>query len=300
MGGIGGPRFRRLTGRPELPGRLDIGRAALAVLDARLAGRDWLVGDGPSIADVSVFGYAHVAPDAGLEIPPHAAAWVARLRALPVRRRSRALRGERPGGGGPQHLRLRRGCGGRRLPQRWRATPTISTHAAAPARGSPAGPSGPARAPTSGPWGSTPRGSTGRSWASPRRGPRPCRATSPSASSPRGGGGGHAAGGVPLQFNTIAVSDNQSQATPGMRASLVSREVIADSIELMAHRARLRRARLHRRLRQDDAGGADGARAARQVPAVLLYSGPQRAGRLGDRELTILRSGRPSARTSAG
>src|SRR3984885_210045 len=41
------------------------------------------------------------------------------------------------------------------------------------------------------------------------------------------------AGGVPLIFNTIAVSDNQSQATPGMRASLVSREVIADSIELI-------------------------------------------------------------------
>ncbi len=83
MGGVGGPRFRRLTGRPELPGRLDIGRDALAVLDARLAGRDWLVGDGPTIADVSVFGYAHVAPDAGLEIPPHAAAWMERLRALP-------------------------------------------------------------------------------------------------------------------------------------------------------------------------------------------------------------------------
>ena len=42
-----------------------------------------------------------------------------------------------------------------------------------------------------------------------------------------------AAGGVPLEFNTIAVSDNQSQGTPGMRASLISREVIADSIELM-------------------------------------------------------------------
>jgi dihydroxy-acid dehydratase len=42
-----------------------------------------------------------------------------------------------------------------------------------------------------------------------------------------------AAGGVPLIFNTIAVSDNQSQAPPGMRASLVSRELIADSIELI-------------------------------------------------------------------
>ena len=41
------------------------------------------------------------------------------------------------------------------------------------------------------------------------------------------------AGGVALGFNTIAVSDNQTQGTPGMRASLVSRELIADSIELM-------------------------------------------------------------------
>src|SRR4030095_7957727 len=44
-----------------------------------------------------------------------------------------------------------------------------------------------------------------------------------------------AAGGVGMAVNTIAVSDNQSQGTPGMRASLISREVIADSIELMAH-----------------------------------------------------------------
>src|SRR6476469_833234 len=42
-----------------------------------------------------------------------------------------------------------------------------------------------------------------------------------------------AAGGVALEFNTIAVSDNQTQATPGMRASIISREVIADSIERM-------------------------------------------------------------------
>jgi dihydroxy-acid dehydratase len=41
------------------------------------------------------------------------------------------------------------------------------------------------------------------------------------------------AGGTPLEFNTIAVSDGITMGTPGMRASLVSREVIADSIELM-------------------------------------------------------------------
>lgn len=43
-----------------------------------------------------------------------------------------------------------------------------------------------------------------------------------------------AAGGTPLEFNTIAVSDGITMGTPGMRASLISREVIADSIELMS------------------------------------------------------------------
>jgi dihydroxy-acid dehydratase len=94
------------------------------------------------------------------------------------------------------------------------------------------------------------------------------------------------AGGVPLEFNTIAVSDNQSQGTPGMRASLVSREVIADSIELMVH------------AHDFDAVvclvGCDKTTPAALMalarvdkPAVVLYSGPMRAGRLGDRELTI-------------
>ena len=40
------------------------------------------------------------------------------------------------------------------------------------------------------------------------------------------------AGGTPLEFNTVVVSDGITMGTPGMRASLVSREVIADSIEL--------------------------------------------------------------------
>jgi dihydroxy-acid dehydratase len=95
-----------------------------------------------------------------------------------------------------------------------------------------------------------------------------------------------AAGGVALAFNTIAVSDNQSQATPGMRASLVSREVIADSIELMAH------------AHDFDAlvciVGCDKtvpaalmALARLDKPAVVLYSGPMRAGRMRGREVTI-------------
>jgi dihydroxy-acid dehydratase len=91
------------------------------------------------------------------------------------------------------------------------------------------------------------------------------------------------AGGVPLPFNTIAVSDNQSQGTPGMRASLISREVIADSIELMTH------------AHDFDAlvciVGCDKtvpaalmALARVDKPAVVLYSGPMRAG---PRNLTI-------------
>ena len=95
-----------------------------------------------------------------------------------------------------------------------------------------------------------------------------------------------AAGGVALEFNTIAVSDNQSQATPGMRASLISREVIADSIELMVH------------AHDFDAlvclVGCDKtvpaalmALARVDKPAVVLYSGPMRAGRVRGREVTI-------------
>src|SRR5204862_622656 len=42
------------------------------------------------------------------------------------------------------------------------------------------------------------------------------------------------AGGMPVEFGTVSVSDGVSMGTSGMRASLISREVIADSIELVA------------------------------------------------------------------
>ena len=95
------------------------------------------------------------------------------------------------------------------------------------------------------------------------------------------------AGGVALPFNTIAVSDNQSQGTPGMRASLVSREVIADSIELMAI-AHDFDALLCIVGCDKTTPAALMALARLDTPALLLYGGPQRAGRLGGRELTIL------------
>jgi dihydroxy-acid dehydratase len=102
----------------------------------------------------------------------------------------------------------------------------------------------------------------------------------------RVGDGVAARDALALDFNTIAVSDNQSQGTPGMRASLISREVIADSIELMVHA-------------HDFDGlvclvGCDKtvpaalmALARVNKPAVLVYNGPMRAGRWRDREVTI-------------
>ena len=61
------------------------------------------------------------------------------------------------------------------------------------------------------------------------------RATSTCASSPRRVKDGiRAAGGTPMEFNTVSISDGITMGSAGMRASLVSREVIADSIELVA------------------------------------------------------------------
>src|SRR6187431_3455510 len=51
--------------------------------------------------------------------------------------------------------------------------------------------------------------------------------------------GVRAAGGFPLEFGTISVSDGISMGHEGMRASLVSREVIADSVETVMHGERL-------------------------------------------------------------
>ena len=87
MVGIGGARFRILTGRtPELiPARLELGESALTMLEAHLEGRSFLVGDSCSIADLSNFAYAHVAQDAGFRLTdyPAVSGWLERVRALP-------------------------------------------------------------------------------------------------------------------------------------------------------------------------------------------------------------------------
>ena len=94
------------------------------------------------------------------------------------------------------------------------------------------------------------------------------------------------AGGVALEFNTIAVSDNQSQGTPGMRASLISREVIADSIELMTH-AHDFDALVCLVGCDKTTPGALMALGRLDKPALGLYGGPMRAGRVADRQVTI-------------
>jgi glutathione S-transferase len=88
MPGLGGTRFRRVTGRAAADPagdarRFQLGLDTLAVLDAHLSEHDWLVAEGPTIADLSVFAYTHVADDAGFELGPAVVRWFERVRELP-------------------------------------------------------------------------------------------------------------------------------------------------------------------------------------------------------------------------
>ena len=94
------------------------------------------------------------------------------------------------------------------------------------------------------------------------------------------------AGGTPVEFNTIAVSDGIAMGTEGMKASLVSREVVADSIELAA------------RGHQLDAlvaiSGCDKtipgcvmALARLDIPGLMVYGGSILPGRFQGRDVTI-------------
>ena len=95
-----------------------------------------------------------------------------------------------------------------------------------------------------------------------------------------------AAGGTPMEFNTISISDGISMGAEGMKASLISREVIADSIELVA------------RGNHFDAlvciSGCDKtnpgvvmALARLNIPGLVLYGGSIAPGNLAGRDLTI-------------
>ncbi len=61
------------------------GEAALALMERHLAGRDWFVGGGCSLADIALFAYTHVAHEGGFALDGHRAirGWIDRMRALP-------------------------------------------------------------------------------------------------------------------------------------------------------------------------------------------------------------------------
>jgi dihydroxy-acid dehydratase len=95
-----------------------------------------------------------------------------------------------------------------------------------------------------------------------------------------------AAGGTPMEFNTVSISDGISMGAEGMKCSLVSREVIADSVELVA------------RGNHFDAlvciSGCDKtnpgvvmALARLNIPGLVLYGGSIAPGHLGERALTV-------------
>src|SRR5947209_18057959 len=95
-----------------------------------------------------------------------------------------------------------------------------------------------------------------------------------------------AGGGTPMEFNTISVSDGVSMGTEGMRASLVSREVIADSIELVVRGALLDGLACLVGCDQT-IPAAVMALARLDVPGLVLYNGSIAPGRFRDRDVTI-------------
>jgi dihydroxy-acid dehydratase len=95
-----------------------------------------------------------------------------------------------------------------------------------------------------------------------------------------------AAGGTPLEFNTVAVSDGVSMGTEGMRASLVSREVIADSIELVV-RGHLLDGLVCLVGCDKTIPAAVMALARLDVPGLVLYNGSIAPGRFRGRDVTI-------------
>ena len=96
-----------------------------------------------------------------------------------------------------------------------------------------------------------------------------------------------AAGGTPMEFNTVAISDGITMGTAGMKTSLVSREVIADSIELMG-RGHLFDAVVAIAGCDKTIPGAVMALARLDVPSVLLYSGSIAPGHWRGRDVTIM------------
>ncbi|HTV93470.1 MAG TPA: dihydroxy-acid dehydratase [Verrucomicrobiae bacterium] len=95
------------------------------------------------------------------------------------------------------------------------------------------------------------------------------------------------AGGTPMEFNTIAISDGITMGTAGMKGSLVSREVIADSIELIG-RSHYFDAMVGLVGCDKTIPGTAMAFARLNLPSVIIYGGSIAPGKLDGRDLTIV------------
>ncbi len=98
--------------------------------------------------------------------------------------------------------------------------------------------------------------------------------------------GVRASGGTPMEFNTIAISDGVTMGTEGMKASLISREVIADSIELVG-RGHMFDAIVALVGCDKTIPAAAMALTRLNVPGIVLYGGSIAAGHFQDRDVTI-------------
>jgi len=95
-----------------------------------------------------------------------------------------------------------------------------------------------------------------------------------------------AAGGTPMEFNTIAISDGETMGTEGMKASLVSRELIADSIELVC-RGQLFDAAVCIVGCDKTIPAAAMALARMNLPGLVLYGGTIAPGKYKGKDVTI-------------
>src|SRR5271154_5160787 len=94
------------------------------------------------------------------------------------------------------------------------------------------------------------------------------------------------AGGTPMEYNTIAISDGITMGTEGMKASLVSRDIIADSIELVA-RGHMFDGIVALVACDKTIPGAAMALLRLNVPGVVLYGGSIYPGRYKGKDITI-------------
>jgi len=99
--------------------------------------------------------------------------------------------------------------------------------------------------------------------------------------------GVRAGGGTPMELNTIAISDGVTMGTEGMKASLISREVIADSIELVG-RGHMFDAMVALVACDKTIPGGAMALLRLNVPSILLYGGSIAPGKYDGRDVTIV------------